>query len=75
MPLVRERYHLACLKSALDQPAIMALLTLLRGAAWQHRLGTLAGYESVGSGEVQSLSALLPWWSFKGPKQATPGAR
>ena len=38
-------------------------------AAWQHQLGTLAGYESAGSGEVQSLSALLPWWSFKGPRR------
>ena len=35
----------------------------------RHQLGTLAGYESAGSGEVQSLSALLPWWSFKGPKR------
>lgn len=69
VPLVHERYHLACLKSALDQPAIQALLAVLRGAAWQHQLGTLPGYESAGSGEVQSLSALLPWWSFKKPKQ------
>lgn len=69
VPLVNERYHLACLKSALDQPAVQALLVLLRSAAWQHQLGTLAGYESAGSGEVQSLSALLPWWSFKGPKR------
>ncbi|VTU32550.1 substrate-binding domain-containing protein [Variovorax sp. RA8] len=68
VPLVHESYHLACLKSALDQPAVEALLALLRSAAWQHQLGTLAGYESAGSGEVQSLSALLPWWRFKGPK-------
>lgn len=64
VPLVHERYHLACLKSALDQPAIQALLVLLRGAAWQHQLGTLPGYESASSGEVESLSALLPWWRF-----------
>ena len=69
VPLVNERYHLACLKSALDQPAIEALLKLLRGAGWQHQLGTLPGYESASSGEVQSLSALLPWWNFK-PKKA-----
>jgi putative molybdopterin biosynthesis protein len=69
VPLVRERYHLACLKSALEQPAVQALRTLLRGAAWQHQLGTLAGYESADSGEVQSLSALLPWWSFRNPKR------
>ncbi len=69
VPLVHERYHLACLKSALGQPAIQALLALLRGAAWQQELGTLPGYESVASGEVQSLSALLPWWSFKTRKK------
>jgi len=68
VPLVHERYHLACLKSALDQPAIQALLSVLRGSAWQHQLGTLPGYENAHSGEVQSLSALLPWWSFK-PKK------
>ena len=70
VPLVRERYHLACLKDALKQPAIKALLTVLRGAQWQHQLGTLPGYESVASGEVQSLSALLPWWTFKDRKPA-----
>lgn len=68
VPLVQERYHLACLKSALEQPAIQALLVLLRGAAWQHQLGTLPGYESASSGEVESLSTLLPWWSFKAKK-------
>ncbi|MDR2154683.1 MAG: helix-turn-helix transcriptional regulator [Burkholderiaceae bacterium] len=68
VPLVHERYHLACLKAALDQPAIQALLTLLRSRAWQHRLGTLPGYENADSGGVQSLSRLLPWWSFKGKK-------
>ena len=38
VPLVQERYYLVCLKSALEQPAIQALLVLLRGAAWQHQL-------------------------------------
>jgi putative molybdopterin biosynthesis protein len=68
VPLVQERYHLACLKTALEQPATRALLTVLRGAAWQHQLGTLPGYESVASGQVQSLSTLLPWWTFKDRK-------
>ena len=70
VPLVRERYHLACLKAALKQPATLALLGVLRGAAWQHQLGTLAGYEATASGEVQSLSALLPWWTFRNKKTA-----
>ena len=68
VPLVHERYHLACLKSALEQPATQALLMLLRSAAWQHQLGTLAGYDSAASGQVQSLRALLPWWTFKDKK-------
>jgi putative molybdopterin biosynthesis protein len=69
VPLVHERYHLACLKSALDQPAVQALVQVLRSAGWQHLLGTLPGYETAGSGEVQSLRALLPWWTFQREKE------
>ncbi|MDM0113576.1 substrate-binding domain-containing protein [Variovorax sp. J22R133] len=72
VPLVHERYHLACLRSALEQPATKALLTVLRSSAWQHQLSTMVGYEVAASGEVQSLSALLPWWTFKTPKPARP---
>ncbi len=68
VPLVHERYHLACLKSALDEPATRALLALLASAAWRHRLGTLPGYESAASGQVQSLRTLLPWWHFRKKK-------
>ena len=74
IPLVHERYHLACLKSALDQPAITALLAVLQGAAWKHQLGTLAGYESASSGKVESLNALLPWWRFRKAKSLPPAA-
>jgi putative molybdopterin biosynthesis protein len=69
VPLVHERYHLACLKSALDQPAMQALLTALRSETWQHLLGTLPGYDTAASGEVQSLRALLPWWTFPREKK------
>ena len=72
VPLVRERYHLACLKSALDQPAMQALLAVLRSDNWRHLLGTLPGYEAAASGEVQSLRALLPWWTFQREKQHGP---
>ena len=73
VPLVRERYHLACLKSALDQPAMQALVAVLRSASWQHLLGTLPGYEAADSAEVQSLRALLPWWTFAREKKARHG--
>jgi putative molybdopterin biosynthesis protein len=68
VPVVHERYHLACLRAALDQPATQALLAVLLSHAWQHQLNTLVGYQSADSGEVQSLRALLPWWDFK-PKK------
>ena len=74
VPLVQERYHLACLKTALEHPATQALLAVLRSAAWQHQLGTLPGYQAVASGEVQSLRSLLPWWTFKAEKAAVEPA-
>lgn len=65
VPLVHERYHLVCLKSALTQAPTEALLGVLRSAAWQRKLAALPGYEPADSGEVLSLSQLLPWWTFR----------
>ena len=64
VPLLDEHYHLVCLKSALADPAIVALLALLQSPAWQARLCALPGYRAWHSGEVQSLRRVLPWWDF-----------
>ena len=64
VPLLEESYHLVCLKSALDDPAIVALMLLLKSPAWQARLATLPGYTPWQSGVVQSLRRVLPWWDF-----------
>jgi molybdate-binding protein len=72
VPLVQENYHLVCLKSALDDPAIVALRSVLRSAQWRGQLGAIAGYSSPQCGEVLSLRAVLPWWSF--PRRKTRGA-
>jgi molybdate transport repressor ModE-like protein len=64
VPLVVESYHLVCLKSALLDPAIVALLELLQSPAWQAQLSALPGYRAWQSGEVQSLRKVLPWWNF-----------
>lgn len=64
VPLLEESYHLVCLKSALDDPAIVALRVALKSPAWQARLSALAGYSPWHSGEVQSLRRVLPWWDF-----------
>jgi molybdate transport repressor ModE-like protein len=67
VPLVQENYHLVCLKSALQEPAIVALLALLQNPGWQHTLGQIAGYTPARSGQVLSLREVLSWWSFAKP--------
>ncbi|HSV50817.1 MAG TPA: substrate-binding domain-containing protein [Burkholderiaceae bacterium] len=69
VPLLHERYHLVCLKSALTQPATQALLQVLRSVEWQQQLGALAGYAPADSGDVLSLRRILPWWEFKRKKR------
>jgi len=64
VPLLQEHYHLVCLKSALEEPAIAALLQLLQSTAWQQQLSALPGYRAWRSGEIQSLRKVLPWWDL-----------
>jgi molybdate-binding protein len=69
VPLVQEEFHLVCLKSALDTPATQALRDFLQEASWQQALNSLPGYQTQHGGEVQSLSARLPWWAFPRAKK------
>ena len=64
VPLADERYHLVCLKSALAQPGIQALLQLLKTRAWQDNLAGIKGYSALQSGEVLSMRKVLPWWTY-----------
>ena len=73
VPLVHERYHLACLKASLDQPATLALRTLLQTPEWLQQMSTLPGYRPLRCGEVLSMSAVLPWWRFEKPKRSPRG--
>nr|WP_319565920.1 substrate-binding domain-containing protein [uncultured Rhodoferax sp.] len=68
VPLVDERYHLVCLKSALEQPGVQQLRQLLQTPDWQARVGVIPGYASQQSGEVLSMRKVLPWWSFSHKK-------
>lgn len=70
VPLAQENYHLVCLKSALDQPAVRALRELLATPAWQAQLGAVPGCTPQHSGEVLSLREALPWWNLP-PRKAT----
>ena len=68
VPLAQEDYHLVCLKSALAQPGIQALLQLLKTPAWQQAVQAIAGHSAVQSGEVLSMRQVLPWWDYRKPK-------
>lgn len=69
VPLVAERYHLVCLKSALDQPGVVQLRQLLQTPAWHAAASTIVGYTPVASGQVLSLRKVLPWWHFASSKR------
>jgi putative molybdopterin biosynthesis protein len=66
--LIQESYHLVCLKSALTQPAVSTLLSLLREPQWQAQVQAMAGYQPCLSGQIRALSQVLPWWRFRGAK-------
>jgi molybdate-binding protein len=68
VPLANERYHLVCLKSALDQPAIVALLQILQSQTWQRVLKNISGYSALDCGQVLSMRRVLPWWDYKTQK-------
>jgi molybdate transport repressor ModE-like protein len=82
VPLVEEDYHLVCLKSALDEPAVQALCQVLRSEDWPQALRQLPGYRpDEHMGEVLAMSRLLPWWNYRtgkqriGPAQASAASR
>jgi len=69
VPLAEERYHLVCLKSALEQPGIQNLLQLLKTPDWQAVVAAIAGYAPAQSGQVLSMRKVLPWWDFRASKK------
>ena len=71
VPLALERYHLVCLKSALAQPGILALLQLLQSQGWHDEMAAIAGYTAQDSGQVLSLRKVLPWWDYRKQKSET----
>ena len=73
VPLVQETYYLVCLRSALEQPPMLALREVLGSPAWQARIAQLAGYAPYRSGEVLSLKQQLPWWRYPRAKKPRTG--
>ncbi|HMS26240.1 MAG TPA: substrate-binding domain-containing protein [Burkholderiaceae bacterium] len=65
VPLATERYHLVCLKSALEQPGMIALFDLLKNQSWQKQINSIAGYRAQNSGQILSMRKVLPWWTYR----------
>ena len=70
VPLVHEDYHLVCLKSALEEPAVQALCRVLQSPDWPALLLQLPGYQPAQPmGQVLAMSRLLAWWTYRGEKK------
>lgn len=70
VPLVTEDYHLVCLKSALEEPAVQALCRVLQSPDWPALLLQLPGYRPAAQmGQVLAMSRLLAWWKYRGEKK------
>jgi putative molybdopterin biosynthesis protein len=52
----------------LDSPAIATLRASLASAEWLAALAALPGYQPLRSGEVLSLTEVLPWWRYRNGK-------
>jgi putative molybdopterin biosynthesis protein len=70
IPLVNERYLLACAADRLESPELKKFLALLRGKAFKAVLTTLAGYDNAITGRVVDVEEGLA-----GPRPARVAAR
>jgi len=61
IPLVRERYMLACDRRMLQRPVVKELLYLLAGDAFRDAVQHEAGYSLDEPGTVVSMKQAFPW--------------
>ncbi|MEP7301562.1 MAG: substrate-binding domain-containing protein [Caldimonas sp.] len=67
--LAEESYFLATLAENLEHSHIATLRRNLASPAWQIALRAVPGYLPLRSGEVLSLTKVLPWWTYRKPKR------
>lgn len=56
MPLVKEVYYFAVRRDALEEPAMRALLELMRTPAYHKLVDALPGYDARGTGELVEIA-------------------
>ena len=60
IPLLTERYFLACSRENLSTPKIEKILALLRDSKFKSEVNQLPGYEALDSGEVLDIAEAFP---------------
>jgi putative molybdopterin biosynthesis protein len=59
IPLVVERYFLACRADNLERAALEQLLRVLRGPEFERIVSSLAGYQATATGEIVDVRSVL----------------
>jgi molybdate-binding protein len=59
VPVASERYFFVCRQESLGQPAIAALIDLLRGAKFREIIAALPGYSAPHAGAVSTVTDAL----------------
>ncbi len=60
IPLLTERYYLACRSESMDDPLLASFVELLRGAEFRQILSGMPGYGSAITGRSYDVSDALP---------------
>ena len=71
IPMLTERYYLACRKEALDNPAIADLIGILGGSDFKGIVNGLGGYGTAISGKLYDITKVMP---AKRPPHRLPAA-
>jgi molybdate transport repressor ModE-like protein len=61
VPLVQERYMLACHKDSLALAAVRELIALVQRPAFAGQINDVPGYRPDGPGQVATLQEIFPW--------------
>jgi molybdate-binding protein len=75
VPLLTERYYLACRRDALEEGQLDDFLALLRGEEFRAILATLPGYGNGITGKVFEVGEALPSTRFRVSRSASPTPR
>jgi putative molybdopterin biosynthesis protein len=75
IPLLRERYYLACRSEIVNAPPVRSLVATLKGPEFAALAGKLAGYDWVGVGETLSAELVLGGRNGSGGAVLRPDAK